>query len=255
MRLLITLAFFLSASHCMAEIKTAEDFGNWMTRYYQNPDPSSISDAIKKGAELKMLGDPQKVGPPVFGFIAGAVKDNPDLARKLVSELRSLDEQQYGLILVGIWYADLPNNESMKIVSQELNSYANLKAKYAFLLSVPVNILSVSPKQGPWVLDAMWGYFFATGSSEPVINIISILPWIDESKKNEVIAMGKPGMYLLATSGSAKWSLTSNSRQHKRVLDICEDQIPKQPEIISKQLKEIVSNASQHDNTMYNKRL
>lgn len=57
------------------------------------------------------------------------------------------------------------------------------------------------------------------------------------------MAMGQPGLYLMAVSGAANWSLTSNARQHQRVLAICEAQISMQAEPIATQLRTIVSKA------------
>ena len=239
--LLLIIALFSFEAHAVP--KTPEEFSQWMMFYYLKPEPASVTPAMKYAISAHLLDDLKKSGPPVFGFIAGIVKNNPALAGKLVTEFDSIDENQYSLFLIGIWYADLPNYQSQKLVSAALARHPALKKPYPFLQQPPVDLLTVPAKNGPWVLDALWGNFMATGDSRPVINIISVLPWIDVSKKNEVLAMGKPGLYLVATGGAANWSLTSNAKQHKRVLEICESQISKQPEPIATQLRTIVHKA------------
>jgi hypothetical protein len=58
------------------------------------------------------------------------------------------------------------------------------------LAEIPLN-------QGAWVLDALWGRYFATGSSAPVERIAEALPWSE--------VKGDVGRLLVG--GAAKWSL------------------------------------------------
>lgn len=248
MKIIIILLATLCSFNAGAAPQSERDFSKWMTHYYLHPEPASIAPAIKYAFESRLLDDVRKSGPPIFGFIAGAVKRNPELADMLVREFSSFNEEQYALLLIGIWYADLPHDQSRKIVAKALERHPALKKTHPFLLQSSVDLLAVSPKRGAWVLDALWGNFMATGDKRPVINIISVLPWMDESKKSEVIAMGKPGLYLVAVSGAAKWSLTSNAQQHPRVLAICEAQISLQEEPIATQLRTIVAKARAEKN-------
>lgn len=101
----------------------------------------------------------------------------------LAREFRSFNEDQYALVLIGIWYAGLPNGRSRKIVEKTLDAHPALKKAHPFLSLPSVDLLNVSPKREAWVLDALWGNFMATGDCWPVINIISVLPWIDARKK------------------------------------------------------------------------
>lgn len=47
----------------------------------------------------------------------------------------------------------------------------------------------------------------------------------------------------LLVGGSARWSLTLNAIQHKRVLDICNSQLEKQPKEVKEILSEVISEA------------
>lgn len=248
MKIIIILLAALCSFNTGTAPQSERDFSKWMTYYYLHPEPASIAPAIKYAFASHLIDDVQRSGPAVFGFIAGTVKKNPELADSLIREFSSFNEAQYALLLVGIWYADLPHDRSRKIVAKALERYPALKKNYPFLMQPSVDLLTVSPKRGVWVLDALWGNFMATGDQRPVINIISVLPWMDESKKSEVIAMGKPGLYLMAVSGAAKWSLTSNAQQHPRVLAICEAQISVQAEPAATQLRAIVAKTKAEKN-------
>jgi hypothetical protein len=88
-------------------------------------------------------------------------------------------------------------------------------------------------EQGPWVLDALWGKFMATGERAPVERIITTLPWLDI----------KGDINRLLVGGSARWSLASNAIQHKRVLKICEDVAITQKGDVASKLRELIANA------------
>lgn len=231
----------INDNELIREKSDPDEFSEWVMNYYKKPEPNLIVPLIKKSSESGVFSDVQNIGPPLFGFIAGALKKNPELTEIFAKDLSTLDEKQYSIILIGIWYADVPNSKN--VIETSLKDHPNIKNKYEFLSTNPVSLLSVPARRGPWVLDAMWGYFFATGEDDPIIKIISVLPWIDESKESEIISMGEEGLNLMTTAGAAKWSLISNARQHKRVLEICENQISKQPEPIATQLKDIILNA------------
>lgn len=103
-------------------------------------------------------------------------------------------------------------------MDQALTRHPDIARRYDFLMREPADLLTVSTERGPWVLDALWGNFFATGDAGPLLRIIAALPWIDESRKAEVMAKGRQGLLLMTIAGAARWSLTSNAQRHPRVL-------------------------------------
>lgn len=224
---------------------TRDTFSAWLSHYYLQPEPERIAPMLRQAAEAGVFSEPSKSGPALFGFIAGASNRHPGLAARLIDDLETLDETTLGLVLIGIWYADLPENESASLVAAGLNQHPALVQTYPFITSEPMSLLEVPAERGPWLLDALWGYFFATGSSQPVANIIDTLPWLDASKKDEVLAMGGAGLMLMATSGAARWSLTANARQHPQVRQICEDQLTRHEGLIAEQLQQILNQAAE----------
>lgn len=96
-----------------------------------------------------------------------------------------------------------------------------------------MEIQQIPLEQGPWVLDALWGNFMATGNAEPVARIMEALPWLD--------AKGEARKLLVA--GAARWSLTSYAKQHKKVMAICESEIKTQPPAVQVKLKSVISGA------------
>jgi hypothetical protein len=90
------------------------------------------------------------------------------------------------------------------------------------------------PIESPDVLDMLWVAFMASGDEKYVIQVISVLPY----------STVKGNIPRLLVGGSARWSLTSNAIQHKRVLDICMSQLEKQPHEVKEILSEVISAAT-----------
>jgi len=211
--------------------QSKEDFSKWLAFYYLKPEPNRVPDAIRYMSEAGFL-DNEKAAPPIFGFLAGTLQSNPDKMALWISQLGSLNERHLGVVVLGVWYAALP--ESQKTVYALIEKHPVLKPDFEFLYGgTPMSVKQIPLEQGPWVLDALWGKFMATGDSTPVERIISTLPWIDV----------KGDINRLLVGGAARWSLTSNAVQHKRVLDICEKAEKRQGAEVAAKLGEVISNA------------
>jgi hypothetical protein len=213
------------------DLNSPEGLHHWITYYYLKPEPARFGDAVRSMAGSGVLENEDAM-PPAFGFIAGVVRNNPGKLQGWVKEFETLNDNQLTTVALGIWYAQLP--ESQTVVYSLIKRRAGVKERLSFLLTgAPMQITSIPLEQGPWVLDANWGNFMATGSREPVLRIISTLPWIDVRGDTNRLLVG----------GAARWSLTSNAAQHKTVLAICEREISQQPTEVAALLKEVVANA------------
>lgn len=93
--------------------------------------------------------------------------------------------------------------------------------------------MEIPLEQGPWVLDALWGYFMASGEDAPVVRIMAALAW------SEV----RGDIPRLRIGGAAKWSLASNAAQHQRVMEICKAQLSTQPKEVATVLRQVVKEA------------
>ena len=226
-------AVLLSGAALSAEpaLQTEAGLHQWMTYYYLKPDPGNFVPAVNYMASSGLLENENALAP-LFGFVAGVVRSNPSKLTTWIKELGPLNDAQLGAVVLGVWYANLP--QSQKLVYSLLEQRPGLKEKQGFLLQgSPMPITKIPLEEGSWVLDANWGTFMATGEREPVLRIISTLPWLEV----------KGDVNRLLIGGAARWSLTSNAVQHKKVLDICESEIPKQPKEVAEKLREVVANA------------
>lgn len=221
--------------------KSQEDVSKWMTFYYQKPDSSRLPEAIEYMSQSGTL-DNKNALAPIFGFLAGVFKDNPQQVPSWIDRLGSLEESHLGVVVLGLWYANLP--DSQKRVYAILENHPDLKRQFGYLSQgSPTPVEKIPLEQGAWVLDALWGNFMATGNKTPVQRIMTTLPWID----------AKGDINRLLIGGAARWSLTSNAVQHQRVMQFCEEDVSTQSKEVAAKLREVIANAKKEQKRGSNK--
>ena len=236
MRILVALLACLAASLAAAApapFASGPELGKWVTYYYLKPEPARAVEAIASASRLGLMKD-GKSSPSLIGFLAGVVRKEPAVAREAATRLVSLPKAEQPVLALGLWYSGHP--ETAKLLAGLARSVPEQKAMYDELSQKAAPPLDQIPlEQGPWVLDALWGNFMATGDERPVLRVMSALPWAD-AQGDKVKALA---------GGAARWSLTSNAIHHPRVLAICKAQLRKQPKEVSVVLAEIIRNAEQ----------
>lgn len=230
--ILIALAIPVNAETGKAFSKS-EDLGNWITYFYKNPDATRVAQAVLFASQSGFFKD-GKASPPFFGFLAGWFSLNRSSAEAVVEQLLELPAADQPVLVLGLWYAATPGSKAL------LSKYASrLPSQVALIAQLSASgqpsITDIPVEQGPWVLDALWGNFMATGAEAPVARIASALPW----------ATIKGDIPRLLVGGSAKWSLTSNAVQHPRVLEICRQLVPRMAANVATPLNEVIREAEQ----------
>jgi hypothetical protein len=230
LKFLSLFLIFVSGSVFASSFKSQEEIANWVTYYYVKPEPERVVDAVKYLGEAKLLKSGSM--PSLFGFLAGVFRSNPQKVNAWVDQLSTLADEEFSSVLMGLWYADLPfSKEKIKAAVAQRPA---LKTSFSFVENgQPMPVTEMPLEQGTWVLDSLWGNFMATGTDEPVIRMMKALPWIDV----------KGDINRLMVGGAARWSMTSNAAQHKRVLEICTQQAKSQPKDIAQRLEQIIENA------------
>ena len=241
-RLFLLMCWFVGIAPAIAApaFQSQEELSSWFTFYYLKPEPNRVPDAIKYMSEAGVF-DNRNAIPPMFGFLSGVFRDNPEKVSGLVNELSSLKEQDIGVVVLGLWYAALP--DSQRAAYALINKHPQLKSQFEYLYKgTPIAIETIPLEQGPWVLDALWGRFMATGNSAAVEKIISALPWVDVAGDTARLMIG----------AAANWSLRSNAAQHNRVLEICEGAEKTQSVEIAAKLKAVIKEARKERQSQQN---
>lgn len=230
--LLIAVALVCSPAFAAVEnLSDANALGRWITYYYLKPEPHRVAEAIRAASSQGFMKNGQKA-PPFIGFIAGVMSKNPLMVQSLAEQLTSLPEVDQPVLILGIWYSAYP--EAKPLLERLTKSMPQHKEMIDHLLANDrPGLLDLPLEQGPWVLDALWGNFMATGDDAPVARIISALPWINV----------RGDVSRLLVGGAARWSLISNAIQHKPVMAACRKELASQPKEVAEVLREVIASA------------
>ena len=89
------------------------------------------------------------------------------------------------------------------------------------------------PISSPADLDMLWAAFMASGDRRCVERVIGVLPWHEDKKDTDRFLIGH----------AAKWSLTSNARQHRQVMQLCQEELKKLSGAHRSILEEVINKA------------
>ena len=230
--LLLAVALIGAPAHAVqGKFSDANALGQWIIYYYTKPEPQRVAEALLAASAKGFMKEGQKA-PFFIGFAAGIFSKNPKLAPSLGEKLASLSEVDQPMLVLGIWYSTYP--EAKQLLQRLSKSMPKQKEMIDHLLANGrLGLLDLPLEQGPWVLDALWGNFMATGDSAPVVRIISTLPWINV----------RGDVSRLSVGGSARWSLISNAIQHKPVMAVCKKELLSQQKDVGNVLREVIAEA------------
>jgi hypothetical protein len=201
------------------DIKTDEDLGRWFTYYYLHPKPDLTPKAILFAEHAGLLDKPSSKAPFV-AFFTQLFAHNPDKLHSWIVALAPLSQAHKEFIWTVLWYADTPEakKQAALLLPQLSAEDRDRNQKYT---GKPVAIENW-PISSPAVLDMLWSSFSATGDDRYVERIMTVLPWSSPTEHD---------VSKILIGGAAKWSLTANAVQHKRVLDLCMKDRDTQPQL------------------------
>lgn len=188
-----------------ADEKTPANGDDWLTFYYRNPRPDQLIAQLKAWSAEGTLQD-SNARAPLLGFLSQVFHQNPQQLQDWYLQTRSLPAKDQELITMALWMSD--SAESKALLKKEMPK--------AFAGKTPPDILQLK-LDSPSTLDLLWGYYFATGESKVLRRIIEMFRYADAPQKLEGIPEGRTPLYTTLPH-AAKWSISSNARQHPKVL-------------------------------------
>ncbi|MGI9521035.1 MAG: hypothetical protein ACR2PG_05230 [Hyphomicrobiaceae bacterium] len=201
---------------------------HWMSTYRDDPNPDYLPDVVKSLGRLGLLRDDQRTGV-YFGFVGGVLADNQVNAKKIAEAMFPLRPEYQIIIIRGLAYSGLPRWKNLlQGLAERMPARKVMLTKY--LYGDAKTLAEMSLEDGPQVLDAWWGYYFATGSYYAALKVISALQWAKEENDVE----------RLTVASMAKWTLATNASRDKYLLDFLRAEQSHQPDGIKQQLREIV---------------
>lgn len=219
------------------QLQTPEEVLAWINNYRLEPEPKRLPDAVRDMSRLGLLRDSDTSGVYI-GFAAGVLASHPDDAGALVAAMFPLPPEDQALVIKAIAYSGHPGwKQLLTGFIEQMPARRKLIDKFLFGKEP---LLETAPLEStPAFIDALWGYYFATGSERPVLRIITALPWAAE----------KSDVTKLTIGSMAKWTLASNASRDRHLLQLLQSQArrPGQDEETAKALKEIVEAAESYE--------
>jgi hypothetical protein len=213
------------------EFKKQEHVLKWINDYRKAPDPDRLPDVVHAMGDLGIFRNLEDAGVYI-GFVGGVLGANPDQAERLVSRMFPMPPEDQVVLIRAIAYSGLADWKGLlqKFV-ERMPARMVLLRKYLYgdgktLAELPV-------QEGAHVLDALWGYYFATGEPEPIQRIVGALAMSNDKNDLEKLTIGS----------MAKWTLATNASREKELLDILAAEMNTQPAEVRKPLREVIEAA------------
>lgn len=205
--LLISLVFSFQA--------IAKDPGSWLMNYYKSPNPQDFVAEVNKLSKTGLLGNP-KHKENIAVFLSRILASHPENTNEWLQSLKSLNKTDMEPVFYAVWLAD----------TKESKEYLKSIGATEVLNTKPINYLQTEI-QSPNTLDALWSYFYASDSKEPVRRIVSALNYADYSgfleayKTSKQTGEDRRKAILDSIFQAARWSLESNARNEPKIGEIC----------------------------------
>jgi hypothetical protein len=199
----------------------------WINQYRRNPDPDRLAEAYKAMRDLNLLKDVEAAGIYV-GFIAGVLGANPDKAEKLISDMFPMPPEDQVVVVKAIAYSGLAEwKELLGKFVERMPARRIVIEKYLY---GKMPVLRDLPLDNPIAVDANWGYYFATGSSEPIQRLVRTLAWSRDKNNVEKLTIGS----------MVKWTLAQNASRDPELLGYLKTSLPHQPQEVEVPLADII---------------
>ena len=220
-----------------AAFSSPEQVLRWINGYRHEPEPQRLPAAVRAMSDLGLFRDLDTAGIHI-GFIAGVLGSRPEEAGRLVVAMFPLPPEEQAVIVKAIAYSGIPEwKQLLNAFIERMPGRRKLIDKYLF--GKEPTLMALALDSGPGAIDALWGFYFATGSALPVMRITTALPWAAEKSDVNKLTIGS----------MAKWTLASNASRDKDLLDLARDEAARKdqkPEI-AKALNEIVEAAETYE--------
>lgn len=211
--------------------KSQQDVLKWISGYKAHPEPKRLPEAVRAMSGMGVFRDLEQAGLYV-GFIAGVLGSNSAKAEALIAAMFPVPPEDQVVIIRAIAYSGIPEWKALlekfveRMPARKVLIQHHLYGKAPTLQTLPLN-------ESPAALDTLWGFYFATGSPEPVRRILTVLTWSRDSNDVEKLTLGS----------MAKWTLATNAQKDKDLLDLLKRELNRQPKETLRELREVITAA------------
>jgi hypothetical protein len=204
----------------------ADSFGRqWMESYYEHPAPEALVQAV---CSLNLEGYFQEPSQQeeAIGFFSTVFQQNPKMVDGWLRSARFLPTPTRRTLAIAAWLAGDPAGAGQVRELFRTFNYP-VRAEVDRLLAMAPGSVAQTPVASTESMNLRWGGFLASGDRQHVVSIL------------EALGSRRPG---LATS--ARYALAQDAVSHPRVLEICREELDRQPKAIREELRAMVDNAA-----------
>jgi hypothetical protein len=177
-----------------------EDLLRWINGYRTHPRPDKVPELVHAASAMGIFRDMETAGVYV-GFMSGVIGANPKKAEKLIARMFPMPPEDQVAIVRAIAHSGHPRwKELLAKFSERMPARAVLIDRFITGKQPTLNEMALDVGAGP--LDMLWGQYFATGSYEPVLRMISILEWSKDGNNVDRLTVGNMAKLTLATNAS-----------------------------------------------------
>ena len=213
-----------------------EQFSEWVTSYYLAPQPERLSSAIRYYAD-SALYEKQNTRMLMATFFASLFRQDAGLLRKAYEDIAQGGSENAKIFFLNVlWVVDTEDSRAFLAKARTAWTAEPVQRILVRMEGHRPNDLLEVPVDSPAVLDQLWAMFMATGDAAPVRRIISVVHLLEEGHGAEIMV-----------GGAARWALTSNARQHKRVYDICRQELQRSEGTTKSLLEQILAQADKKE--------
>jgi hypothetical protein len=222
----LRIAFAVCLSVAAFPVLRAASFGRqWMENYYQHPSPDALVQAVCSLNYDGYFEEPAQQDA-ALGFFSTVFQQNPKQVDYWLRSARFLPLPTRRTLAIAAWLAGDPAG-----ARQVRELFGTLKypvrAEVDRLLAAGTVSVYETPVISEASMNLRWGAFLASGDERHIVSVL------------EALGSNEPG---LATS--ARFALAQDAASHPRVLEICKEQLDRQPNAIRAELRAVVDDAT-----------
>ena len=242
------------------DLSTTDAVLRWINGYRGKPDLAHVPAAVRTLSQLGALRDTETSAVYV-GFLAGIMGSHPQKADELIEKMLPIKAEDHWFIVRAVAYSGMPNwrdvlnRYAKRMPTRQLmiERYTSGKLPTLESISFEKSPTALDKLKGytesvgdfftghkapppvkldatPEVLDALWGYYFATARYGPVERIVFMLPWSKDREDANKLTVGS----------MAKFTLASNASHDTALLQMLKREAPRQPADVQPLLNEVI---------------
>ena len=207
-----------------AEFTSQQEILRWINGYRTQPKPEKVPDLVRAASAIGLFRDMETAGVYV-GFMAGVIEANPKRAEALIAKMFPLPPEDQVAVVRAIAYSAHPEWKGLlSKFSERMPARRVLIDRFITGKQPTLKQMALDSSAVP--LDMLWGQYFATGSYDPVLRMVSILEWSKDKDNLDRLTVGNMAKLTLATNASRdkalldmlKASLQFETKETKTVL-------------------------------------